>query len=63
MRSLDELIEEYTEQINREGARLMEEDGLSPSEAGDKARTLVDARRKKEAYDRRNSKPENNHVR
>jgi len=53
MSRLDELIAEWEAEVEAEAVAFMERDGMSPGEAGDRARALVNARRKQEAEDRK----------
>jgi hypothetical protein len=55
MSRFDELIAQWTEEVEAEAAVLMEHDGMSPDEAGACARTTVNARRKQAAEDRKAS--------
>jgi len=53
MRKIDEVIAEWQNEVDAEAVILMERDGMSPGEAGDRARAVVENRRKQAAQDRR----------
>lgn len=53
MSKLDELIAEWEAEVEAETVEFMERDGMSPGEAGDRARAVVNARRKYAAEDRK----------
>ena len=53
MSRLDELIAEWEAEVEAEAVNFMERDGMSPGEAGDRARAVVNARRKQIVEDRK----------
>lgn len=55
MSRLEELIAKWEAEVEAEACSFMERDGMSPGEAGDRARALVNARREQAAENRKSN--------